>query len=51
VTIRAAIGRFSSVFDSVALRVRLETLALLARDFDWDRESGWAGSRGTPCGV
>jgi len=49
VTIRDAIGRFSS--GVLALRGRFEILALLARDFDWDRESGWAGSRGTPCGV
>jgi len=39
------------VSDIVALRVRLETLVLLAIDFDFDRESGWARSRGTPCGV
>jgi hypothetical protein len=50
VTIRAAIGRFSSV-DTVALRVRFDTLALRARALDWERKSGWDGSRGTPCGV
>jgi hypothetical protein len=39
------------VFDTVTFRVRLDTLAVRARDLDWERESGWDGSRGTPCGV
>ena len=48
-TIRDAIGRFSS--GVLAFRGRFEMLALRAKDFDWERESGWDGSSGTPCGV
>lgn len=55
VVIRAAIGRLVLTCDVVADRDRFETLALRARDFDfvfdWERESGWVGSRGTPWGV